>query len=103
MCPFKIAATPDIIGNLKSRILGSTFVIRSCCSASAVATPSVVSLVARIFSRVSPLARRTPTSLSLGKLGKALVKKFQGIEQFVIPGARSMRAQHFGDFFRTYF
>ena len=61
--PFKIAATPEMIGNLKSKILGSTFVISSCCSASVVATPSVVSLVAKMSSSVSPLARRTPTCL----------------------------------------
>ena len=63
--PFNIAATPEIIGNLKSRILGSTFVISNCCRARVVATPSVVSLVARMSSKVSPLAKRTPTCLPL--------------------------------------
>ena len=63
MWPLRIAATPDIMGNLKSRILGSTLVMRSCCSARVVATPSVVSLVARMSSKVSPFARRTPTCL----------------------------------------
>jgi hypothetical protein len=65
ICPFRIAATPDIIGNLKSNILGSTFVMSNCWRARAVATPSVVSLVAIICSKDSPLARRTPTCLFL--------------------------------------
>lgn len=60
-----ITVTPDIIGNLNSTILGSTFVISNCWSARAVATPSVVSLVAVICCNGSPFARRTPTCLFL--------------------------------------
>ena len=63
--PLRIAATPDMMGNLKSKILGSTFVISNCCSASVVATPSVVSLLARMSSNVSPFASRTPTCLQV--------------------------------------
>ena len=37
--PFNIAATPEIIGNLKSIISGRILVMTNCSSARAVATP----------------------------------------------------------------
>jgi hypothetical protein len=62
--PFNIAATPDIIGNLKSITVGLTRVIMSCSSARAVKTPSdTPSIDFKISSRLSPLANLNPTRL----------------------------------------
>lgn len=64
IAPFTICATPDRIGNLKSKTFALTFVFNNCSSANEVNTPSdTPSIVASTSSKDSPLARRYPTCL----------------------------------------
>ena len=64
IAPFTICATPDRMGNLKSKTFALTFVFNNCSSANEVNTPSdTPSIVASTSSKDSPLARRYPTCL----------------------------------------
>ena len=66
--PFTIDATPEIIGNLKSKTVGRTFVLINCSRASAVNTPSdTPSILLKISSSFSPFASRIPTCLLSGR------------------------------------